>query len=143
MIIKLFDMYSPLTRDLILGTAAHFKSFLIYKPATSRPCNSERYFIAKGFQGGGEGEGADSWRKHLENAQAMYVHTPIRRLVSSEWADELIEAFNEQIEWQEALQIQSIDMAISLEKEDIPGKVHQAIEISKKWCTRFHVPLLA
>ena len=139
MIIKLFDMYSPLTRDLILGTAAHFKSFLIYKPATSRPCNSERYFIAKGFQGG---EGADAWRKHLENAQAMYVHTPIRRLVGSEWADELIEAFNEQIEWQESLQIKSIDMAISLEKEDIPGKVHQAIEISKKWCTRFHVPLL-
>ena len=84
----------------------------------------------------------DAWRKHLENAQAMYVHTPIRRLVGSEWADELIEAFNEQIEWQESLQIKSIDMAISLEKEDIPGKVHQAIEISKKWCTRFHVPLL-
>jgi hypothetical protein len=28
-----------------------FKEWMLYKPAMSRPCNSERYFIARGFRG--------------------------------------------------------------------------------------------
>lgn len=135
MIIKLFDIYSPLTRDLILGTAAHFKSFMIYKPATSRPCNSERYFIAQGYKGF-----AEVWCEHLNNAQTT---KGIQRLISGEmeWDPELIAAFHEQIAWQEALQMESIDMAISLEKRDIPNKIRHAIEISKLWCRRFNVPI--
>jgi hypothetical protein len=140
MIVKLFDIYSPLTRDLILGTAAQFKSFLIYKPATSRPCNSERYFIAQGFLG--PCSGVAEWCKHLEDAQTMYTKTSINRLVSEEWSDDLLEAFREQIQWQEELQSKSIDMAIALEKEDIPNKIEQAIAISRIWCNRFKIPLV-
>jgi len=134
-IVKLFDMYSPLTRDLILGTAAQFKSFMIYKPATSRPCNSERYFIAQGYFGM---EKSTSWCKHLENAQTIQV----RRLVSEEWPTQLLDAFREQIEWQEHMQIESIHTAISLEKKDIPQMIRHAMEVSKMWCERFNIPLL-
>lgn len=50
-VIKLFDTYSDSTKTLIVLCASCFKEFTLYKPATSRPCNSERYFIGKGFKG--------------------------------------------------------------------------------------------
>lgn len=50
-VIKLFDTYSDSTKTLIVLCGSCFKEFTLYKPATSRPCNSERYFIGKGFKG--------------------------------------------------------------------------------------------
>lgn len=142
MIIKLFDIYSPLTRDLLIGTAAQFKSFLIYKPATSRPCNSERYFIGESYKGI---ETSMEWCKHLEYAQTNYMEYPIKRLIDvniKDWSPDIQEALHEQIMWQEELQMKSIDNAISLEKGHIHEKIREAVEISKGWCEIFGVPLI-
>ncbi len=49
-IIKIFDFFENSTIDLILWMASHFNQWTIYKPATSRPCNSEQYFIGSGFR---------------------------------------------------------------------------------------------
>lgn len=46
-VLKLFDIQSQVTRDFIAILASNFKSWTLYKPTTSRPCNSEWYFIAK------------------------------------------------------------------------------------------------
>ena len=51
-VIKCFDTYSNSTQVLLSLCGSCFKEYAIYKPATSRPCNSERYFIGKGFKGG-------------------------------------------------------------------------------------------
>lgn len=51
MVIKLFDTYSPSTKALINLVGSAFKDYSIYKPATSRPCNSERYFIGRNYLG--------------------------------------------------------------------------------------------
>jgi hypothetical protein len=48
--IKLFDTYSNSTKTLITLCGSCFKEFSIYKPAISRPCNSERYFIGKNLK---------------------------------------------------------------------------------------------
>jgi len=50
-IVKIFDTYSPSTKALISICGSCFKEYSLYKPATSRPCNSERYFIGKKFNG--------------------------------------------------------------------------------------------
>lgn len=49
--LKIFDCYSIATQQLIGWIASHFTRWTIYKPATSRPCNSEQYFIGQGFLG--------------------------------------------------------------------------------------------
>jgi hypothetical protein len=36
---------------LIILLARCFKEWTLYKPAMTRPCNSERYFLGKGFRG--------------------------------------------------------------------------------------------
>ena len=50
-IIKLFDTYSNSTQALISICGSCFKEYSLYKPASSRPCNSERYFIGKKYKG--------------------------------------------------------------------------------------------
>jgi 23S rRNA U2552 (ribose-2'-O)-methylase RlmE/FtsJ len=138
MIIKMFDIYSPATQDLILGSSSLFREFMLYKPATSRPCNSERYFIGVGFKG----ENASrTWIQHLQTAFEQHQQSPLTRLVKTIWPDKVIGLLQEQIKWQENLQMESIETALQLQKKDIPKWIAHNIEESSKWCSIFQVPL--
>jgi len=48
---KFFDMYEPFTVELMWLLAVTFDVVHVVKPHTSRPANSERYVVAKGFRG--------------------------------------------------------------------------------------------
>ena len=49
-ILKFLDVYYDGTRDLISFLTKFFSRWTLYKPATSRPCNPEVYFIGVGFK---------------------------------------------------------------------------------------------
>ena len=49
-ILKIFDSFSDVTNTFLAFLAMHFQEYTIYKPVTSRPCNSERYFIGRFFR---------------------------------------------------------------------------------------------
>lgn len=49
-VLKLFDLFSDTTQLLIRLISLCFKEWTLYKPATSRPCNSERYLVCRGFR---------------------------------------------------------------------------------------------
>ena len=49
-VLKFFDIYHAPTRDLIQFLSQFFMKWTLYKPATSRPCNPELYFVGKGFR---------------------------------------------------------------------------------------------
>jgi 23S rRNA U2552 (ribose-2'-O)-methylase RlmE/FtsJ len=139
MIIKLFDMYSAATKDLLLGTSKLFKEFTIYKPATSRPCNSERYFMARGYLGQTNPQAAQ-WIRHLQDAQIKHAQLPIQRLIAGSWPANILAAFQEQIDVQESQQIQTLTESLELDKNSIPVKIVLGIETSRKWCEVFKVP---
>ena len=48
---KFFDMYEPFTVEMVWLLALTFDVVHLAKPHTSRPANSERYVVAKGFRG--------------------------------------------------------------------------------------------
>ena len=48
---KIFDTFSIMTIKLLYIVKNYFKEFELYKPKTSRVLNSEKYIIAKNFQG--------------------------------------------------------------------------------------------
>jgi 23S rRNA U2552 (ribose-2'-O)-methylase RlmE/FtsJ len=50
-VLKFFDINAQPTQILITLIGSCFKSWTLYKPATSRPCNSERYLLCRGFRG--------------------------------------------------------------------------------------------
>ena len=49
-VLKFFDFYHEGTRDLLTFLSDQFRSWTLYKPATSRPCNPEHYFVGKGLK---------------------------------------------------------------------------------------------
>ena len=49
-VLKFFDMYYPGTQDLLFFLSQHFQQWTLYKPATSRPCNPEHYFVGMRFR---------------------------------------------------------------------------------------------
>ena len=48
---KFFDMYESFTHEVLWLLSITFDVIHIVKPNTSRPANSERYIVAKGFRG--------------------------------------------------------------------------------------------
>lgn len=50
-VLKFFDIYYPGTHDLLFFLQAHFHQWSLYKPATSRPCNPEIYFVGMRYKG--------------------------------------------------------------------------------------------
>jgi len=136
MIIKLFDIYSEATQDLFLGSATFFKSFTLYKPATSRPCNSERYFIGQGFLGI---DAASGWSRHLQEAQVKHQAQPLTRLLGGAWPPQLKAAVLEQIQWQEGLQIAAIHDTLTFSKDTMVERMETNIAASTHWCEVFNV----
>lgn len=131
MIIKLFDMYSQATRDLIFGSSSFFAKWTIYKPATSRPFNSERYFIGVDFLGN-----ATSWILFLKSC----LNKPVQRLFSHPIPSPIAQCLSEQISWQESLQMYMIQNSLHLSKDNILPLIDSHIHISKNWCNTFSVP---
>lgn len=115
-VLKIFDFYKPQTHALLYTIAGCFKEWTIYKPLMSRPCNSERYFIGKGFLG---------WSG---------------RFVGSE---NVPEAFLKELEmFQRDFdlgQIQSLRGAFEISdgKDWTKHKV-----TAMEWCQKFHIPYL-
>ena len=139
MIIKLFDIYSRATQDLFLGSATFFEKFTLYKPATSRPCNSERYFIGHRYRDSCESEGISEWISTLESALKRHEQSPITQLVQNEWPLAILRAVKEQILYQEHIQIKNIEDTLNLDKNTIPQRMLQNIRTSKHWCKTFGV----
>jgi 23S rRNA U2552 (ribose-2'-O)-methylase RlmE/FtsJ len=49
--IKFFDMFTEPTMQMVYILCKYYTSVYIYKPLTSRPTNSEKYLVCKGFKG--------------------------------------------------------------------------------------------
>lgn len=49
-VLKLFDLFSPATQFLVRLITFCFREWVLYKPLMSRPCNSERYLVCRGFR---------------------------------------------------------------------------------------------
>ena len=53
-ILKVFDIFTETSIHLLYLLNIHYSEIYVYKPKTSRPSNSERYIICKGFLGTSE-----------------------------------------------------------------------------------------
>ena len=133
-VIKLFDTYSIVTKTLISLCGSMFKEYSLYKPVTSRPCNSERYFIGKKFKG-------------FNNSIINILNTILVNLnnnlyptmnISQEEID-FIESIEKVYENQ---QIECIELAKNMaEDNNLYKNYYQSFyNKSKKFCLDFHIP---
>ena len=50
-VLKIFDIYTSITIKLLYLLNVYYNEIIITKPYTSRPANSEKYIVCKGFRG--------------------------------------------------------------------------------------------
>ena len=139
-ILKIFDCESIHTKTLICILGRHFQNWTLYKPAMTRPCNSERYFLGRGFRGT-----SPAIRTLLNEMQEKSAQGEFPVLPEALWADRELEFLRKHIEATTALQILSIRLAIDLSKDpQIWFRDWQKVclEKSYSWCEAFRVPAM-
>lgn len=81
---KFFDLYTNFSVSLIYLLYSCFKEITIYKPITSRPGNSERYFIGRGLKSIDKTQPIYSYILYLINNRAKLP--PLHRLQLLPWS---------------------------------------------------------
>lgn len=140
-ILKLFDCYNKQTVDLIYILSQHFNEWTLYKPATSRPCNPEQYFIGKGYTGCSN-ELLDVmrlWCTMIQNGK--YIHSLLHNTYTDEFKN-IIEvtntySFNRQINYLKRV----FDVIDNNDENIINEYLKRNEKISYKWCIDFKMPI--
>jgi 23S rRNA U2552 (ribose-2'-O)-methylase RlmE/FtsJ len=137
-VLKLFDMESPHTQFLVLLLGRHFEEWTLYKPAMTRPCNSERYFLGRGFR-----SISAATRQSLKEIQERSMAGEYPVLSADSWTKKETDFIGRHIQNAVALQILSIRLAIDLSADpDVWFKTwhRRCLEKSYAWCEAFRVP---
>ena len=138
MILKIFDTTHRATLELLWMISSCFERTALMKPSTSRPANSERYWI--GSQRIRVPDWILSTLREL-TAQDGWTRIFVEPIYDTNWLNQL-QQFQEEIETQ---QINNIQMTLNLIKQ--PAKIRVAellldnIKASRSWCTRYGVQL--
>ena len=137
LVLKLFDLFSPSTQFLLRCITLCFKEWVLYKPAMSRPCNSERYLLCRGFRK--PFPQILSILKKIEEKGRESLFSSVDPFAffsekEKQYLEEHILQFNNQ-------QIENIENTILL--QEIPAdkydwKTHYVA--AQKWCSHFSVP---
>jgi hypothetical protein len=142
-ILKLFDFYHKSTLDLLYFLSCHFTEWTLYKPATSRPCNPEQYFIGKGYTGCSD-EVSDVmrlWCSILETGQ------PLESLLQSDYSKEFKVLINELRENSFKSQTEYLEKVFFMIDKDDDNIIKNCLKknemSSYEWCSRFKVPIYA
>ena len=137
LVLKLFDVYSSVTQYFLRCVTLCFKDWCLYKPVTSRPCNSERYLICRGFRK------AHPFVIH----QLMNLQTRWRQFQTVPQVDYL-EFYSEkeksymETHIQSFVTIQTENLQKTLDLQDTPSSEFQWKEQysnALRWCSEFHV----
>lgn len=142
MILKLFDMKSRASLEFIWVLSSCFARTALVKPHTSRPANSERYWI------GSEYRGAPAWIiqmfRSLTATDAPSGWTQLFKelpLFPPAWITG-VQAFQEQIELHQFNKIQlTLNLIRSPSREIIHELLIQNICNSRAWCVKHRIPL--
>lgn len=143
-VLKLFDCNSPVTRDLITILASCFKSWTVYKPVTSRPCNSEWYFLGRtAFR---EKSGAIRLLASVRDGLAASPPVVYTRLIATEGAtlDEQIHAMQksrEQVQMSALKEVLTFCKAKdTMDSATLTSMWETHREKTIHWCNDFRMP---
>ena len=136
-ILKLFDVNASATQYLLRCITLCFKDWCLYKPATSRPCNSERYLICRGFR-----------KAHPQILQAL-------QQLQTQWntsqcvpQSDYFSFFTEKeklylqshIQDFASLQLQNLEKTLQLQHQQGKHDWKEQYAHAQKWCTEFRIP---
>lgn len=141
MIIKIFDTKNRATLEILWVLSVCFERTALMKPYTSRPANSERYWIGQGLRV------IPSWILELfrtmtaTDAPVGWNQIFATEPWNTEWLTD-IQAFQETLEHQ---QLNKIQMTLNLIRAPNRDIVHhmltENIRNSRNWCLSHRIPM--
>ena len=139
-VLKLFDIFSESTMILIALMSRCFSEWTLYKPALSRPCNSERYFLGRGFRGLPAGILA-SLQEIQKQSQAELYPTAAAIVLTAE------ERTYIQSHYQSNMTDQLAAIGIAERYANHPEEWYSTqlprdFQTSLSWCQKFRVPFI-
>jgi 23S rRNA U2552 (ribose-2'-O)-methylase RlmE/FtsJ len=140
-ILKIFDIFTKTTVDIIYLLSSLYKKVYIVKPNTSRVANSEKYIVCKGFNG--------NHSKLMNNIISQY-----HKLKENDYITSIIESdidlyYLNKLEEYNAIfgqqQIENISSTLNLMAF---GNKNDKLEVYKKnnvhkciqWCEKYNIP---
>lgn len=141
MIIKVFDTKHVATLELLWMLGGCFERTAVVKPHTSRPANSERYWVGSGLQAT-----IPTWV--LDTLKALTrrdaPHGWNRIFKSAPWSAAWltgIEAFQQEVERHQYANIElTLGLIRAATRAQIQELLHRNIQCSREWCLRHRVP---
>jgi len=152
MILKLFDTKCRATLEILWILSSCFNSTMLIKPRTSRPANSERYWIGKGFRGIDE---TNEWIIRIFRSlisddrvttgwDSLLSPSDHKESMDAGWLRE-IQGFQEEME---VLQVETIQKTLALIREPAATRASIIMPLlqvnianSRKWCSDHKMPL--
>ena len=143
-VLKFFDIYYPGTQDLVYFMSQHFQQWTLYKPATSRPCNPELYFVGMRFRV----PSAETlsvlrgWSREacVGNAPPRLYRGSLPESFSSLINSIIRTSVTKQIKYLEKV-FELLDATVSNRDSEIKELLKKHEVISYQWCKAFSVPI--
>ena len=133
---KMFDLFHPCTLRILAMLRAMYDTVSIHKPKTSRPANSEKYVICKGYRPPSN-QVFDNLRSHILGTCHDIVHLTSPHI----YADTLrqVTAYNECFVRRQTRYIQkTLDI---IQSNVFDKKKH--LDVCREWCRRYGIPVKA
>jgi len=137
-VLKIFDMFSEHTKFLVTLLSHCFTDWMLYKPALSRPCNSERYFLGRGFRGA-----SPQILDLLDMMQAKAAEDLYPVGVAKAFSEEEKAYYNDHIQGNTEEQLKAIEQAEMYASQPelwYSKQLPVDFDTSRAWCERFRIP---
>jgi hypothetical protein len=161
LIIKIYDSFFDITNQILMLLTFYYQTVSINKPHTSRPANSERYLVCKGFKGIEEHklqelqELLELWTKSESEPDYLSNKTFLHSFIHFSDQDWKYGAFVESIKasnqhWID-VQISKIDSGMEIynkmqtkewSDKDIEDIKTKQVQYAALWCEQYKIPYL-
>lgn len=136
LVLKLFDLFSSSTQLLLRLLTLCFKEWALYKPSMSRPCNSERYLVCRGYR-----RTPPEVLVLLRRMEAFGSRQQFPKVdFFSFFTENEKEYLERHIQTYNTFQIDTIEKTIHLEPQTNTYDWKAQYQLASQWCLHFRVP---
>ena len=145
MVIKIFDLFSYPSIDLLYILTTLFDNLHIIKPFTSRSANSEKYILCKGFRGIRDNYLESLYEMVEELSIVDQQNKFVKRLISNDIPKDFLDIIQASNIYFISKQIASLIKGLSyvkdkLNNDDINDIKQQQTIYSLAWCKKYNFP---
>jgi 23S rRNA U2552 (ribose-2'-O)-methylase RlmE/FtsJ len=142
MIIKIFDIYKQITKDIIYILSYYFNKINIYKPFTSRPLNSEKYIVCMDFKDNLVDDDINNMKQIIDNMKNVSYTRLLKNHINDNF-NKCIEAINTAYAFR---QVRYMNKVFNIMNKNVMYKEITLLHKEKlvyayAWCIKYNFPV--